>query len=122
MKRLITCYCGSKTCAKQVVLANFDKILYGTFRVPAQEEMEKSLKEYLAADFDEYKERSKIVAAHPGWSIDQVKGALDRKRMRHENEYRSNLRQAAAESISEIEQLVSSLNDTIKAWKIKNLG
>jgi len=40
------------------------------------------------------------------------------KRMRHENKSLANLRQAVAE----IEQLVASLEDTVKAWKTKNLG
>lgn len=122
MKRLIACYTDAKTCAKQIVQSNFDEILGGTFRIPTHEDMEKSLKEFMESDFDEYQTRSKIVAMHPGWSVSRIKNEIERKRMRHENESLANLRQAAAKAVSEIEQLVASLNDTVKAWKIKNLG
>jgi len=121
MKFNIPCYTDAQTCARQIVQANFDDILLGTFRTPTYEEMERSLKDFIDDDFDEYKIKTKIIASHPSWSDDQVRNGIDRKRMRHENEYQANLRQAAAEAISEIEKLVGSLNDVIRAWKITNL-
>ena len=121
MKRLIACYTNAKSCAKQIVQSSFDEILCGTFRVPTQEEMERSLKGLIVHDFDEYQTRTKVVASHPGWSNERVTNGVYRKRMRYDNEYQTNLSQAATEAISEIEQLIGSLNDTIRAWKRKNL-
>lgn len=121
MKRLIACYTNAKACSKQIVHASFDDILCGTFRIPTQEEMEQSLKGFIEYEFDEHQTMSKIVSRHPGWSDGQVADETYRIKMRYENEYQDNLRQAAAEAIAEIEQLTGSLKDTIKAWKIKNL-
>ena len=83
--------------------------------------MERSLEGFIDDTFDEYPVRSKIKAKHPGWDKERVKSEVYKTKMKFENEYRNNLKQAASEAITDIENLISSLNETIKAWKITNL-
>jgi hypothetical protein len=59
--------------------------------------------------------------SHLTWSNDQVDDELDRQKRRYENELRVNLRVAALNTIEEIENLVKSLQEAIKRWKIENL-
>ena len=83
--------------------------------------MEQSLEGFIDNDFDEYQVRLKIKTKHPGWDTERVKGEVYKTKMKFDNEYQDNLREAASETITEIENLIRSLNHTIKAWKIKNL-
>lgn len=121
MKPLVAYYIKAKAFSKQIIQSAFDDILCGTFRVPTQEEMERSLESIIEYEFDEYQVMSKVISKHPGWSNEQVSDEVYRKRMRYDQEYQNNLRQAADQAITEIEQLVESFNKTIKAWKRKNL-
>ena len=122
MNKLVACSADAKRCAKQVVTGALIQILCGDFRIPAQEEMERALKGIIDYNFDEYQVRSKIKAKHPGWDGERLKSEVYKTKMKFDKEYQYNLRQAASEAITEIEGLISSLKDTIKAWKIKNLG
>ena len=63
----------------------------------------------------------KIKRSHPAWNRDQVVGELDRQKRHYENELRVNLRIAALSTIEEIENLIISLNNHIREWKVKNL-
>ena len=121
-KRLIAHYKEAKSYAKQIVQAFFGEVLCGTFNVPAQDEMEQSLKDVIVYNFDEYQMISKIKTKHPGWEKDRIDNEVSKKKIKYDKEYLNNLKNAAAEAITEIENLISSLNDTIKAWKIKNLA
>ena len=121
MKKLIACSADVKICAKQVVLEAFDDILCGNFNMPSQKEMEDLLKDFIDYDFDEYQKKKKVIAKHPTWDDRQINDELYRLKLRYDKEYEANLMQAASETISEIESLLSSLNDAIKTWKIKNL-
>ena len=120
-KRLIAYYKEANSYAKQIVQASFDDVLCKTFKVPTQDEMEHSLKNVIEYNFDEYEVRSKIKVKYPGWDKERVDNEVYKKKIKYDKEYLDNLRHAAAEAITEIENLISSLNDTIKAWKIKNL-
>jgi len=122
MNKLVACSTDAKRCAKQIVTEAFAQILCGNFRIPTQEEMEHSLKGIIDYDIDEYQVRSKIKAKHPGWDRERLKSEVYKTKMKFDKEYQDNLKQAASEAITEIEDLISSLNHTIKAWKIKNLG
>ena len=121
MKRLVAYSTGAKDCARQIVLEAFDDILCGNFKIPTQKEMENSLKGFIDYDFDEYQKTKKIIAKHPSWDKEQVADELYRLKLRYDKEYEENLMQAASEAITEIENLLSSLRDAIRAWKIKNL-
>ena len=44
-----------------------------------------------------------------------------RVKSRYDQEHRDNLKQAASETIAEIESLIASLKYAIKTWRIKNL-
>lgn len=121
MKKLIAYSADIKRCAKQVVHEALDEILKGNFSVPTFDEAKAFLRDVIVHSFDDYGERKKLVVKHPSWDGDQVEDEIHRLKERSEKEYRENLRQAASETIVEIENLISSLNDSIKAWKIKNL-
>lgn len=121
MKKLVTCSVDAKRCAKQIVAGAFNEILGGNFKIPTQKEMEQSLEGYIDYTFDEYQAMSKTISKHPGWDDERVKAEVYRKKLKYDKEYHNNLKQAASEAITEIENLASSLNHTIKAWKIKNL-
>ncbi len=121
MIKLVACSADVKICAKQIVHEAFSDILCGNFRIPVQKEMEHLLKDYIDYDFDEYQKKKKVIAKHPSWDDEQVNGEVYRLKLRYDKEYRENLMQATSEAIAEIENLLSSLSDAIKAWKIKNL-
>ena len=121
MNKLVACSADAKRCAKQIVTGAFNEILYGNFQIPTQKEMEQSLENFIDDNFDEYQEMSRILAKHPGWDRERVNSEVYKKKMKFDKEYRNNLKQAASEAITEIENLISSFNDTVKAWKIKNL-
>jgi len=113
---------GAKTCAQQIVHEAFDDILCGKFNMPTQKDMEKVLKSFIDYEFDEYEVAKKVIAKHPNWDEQQIQDQVYRVKMRHDKEYRENLNQATFEAITEIENLLSSLNNSIRRWKIKNLG
>jgi hypothetical protein len=121
MNKLVACSTDAKRCARQMVTSAFNEILCGNFRIPSLEEMQRSVESFIDYTFDEHQVMSKVVSKHPGWDEERVKGDVLRKKMKYDKEYRNNIKQAASESITEIENLISSLNDTIKSWKIRNL-
>ena len=121
MSKVLVCSTGAKSCARQIVLEAFNDILCGKFIIPSQKEMENVLKDFIDYDFDEYQKKRKTIAKHLSWNDDQVTDEVYRLKRRHDKEYSENLMQAASEAIVEIENLLSSLSDTIRAWKIKNL-
>lgn len=122
MKKLIAYSADIKRCAKQVVHEAFGEILKGDFKVPTFDETEAFLRDVIVYSFDDYEVKKKIVAKHPSWDEDQLADEVHRLKVRYDKEYHGNLRQAASETITEIENLITSLNEAIKAWKIKNLG
>jgi len=122
MNKVLVSLTGAKTCAGQIVHEAFNEILCGKFNIPSQKEMERILKDFIDYDFNEYQKKKKIIAKNPSWDDDQVNDEVYRLKLRYDKEYRENLMQAASEAVAEIENLISSLSDTIKAWKIKNLG
>ncbi len=110
-----------KNCARQIVKESLNVILAGTYEIPALEEMEYFLEKNFDHSFDEYQVTQKIKRSHPGWSDDQLKEELDRQRRHYENELRVNLRVAALNTIAEIENLIMSLNQAIREWKVLHL-
>ena len=121
MNKLVAYSENAKRYAKQIVTSSFTKILCGDFQIPTQKEMEHSLENFIDYNFDEYQAVSRIMAKHPGWDEERVKDEVYKNKMKLEKEYRNNLKHAASMAITEIENLISSLNDTVKAWKIKKL-
>ncbi|MFC1817191.1 hypothetical protein ACFL0M_14940 [Thermodesulfobacteriota bacterium] len=121
MRKLVACSADVKICSKQIVHEAFRDILCGNFIIPSQKELEHILKDHIDYDFDEYQKKRKIIAKHPPWDDEQVNDEVYRLKLRYDKEYRRNLMQAVSEAAAEIESLISSLNDAIKAWKIKNL-
>lgn len=121
MNKLVVNSADVKICAKQIVHEAFRDILCGNFTIPPQKMMEHILQDYIDYDFDEYQRKKKLVVKHPSWSNEQADDEIYRLKLRYDKEYRGNLMQAASESTAEIENLISSLNDSIKVWKIKNL-
>ena len=71
--------------------------------------------------FDEFMAQRKIKKSHLSWSEKQIEDELERQNRHYENELLVNLRVAALNTIEEIENLVKSLNQAIKKWKIENL-
>jgi len=121
MTKLVTYSTDAKRCARQIVTGAFNEILCGSFQMPSLQEVQRSIEGYIDYTFDEHQEMSKVVAKHPGWAEERVKDEVYKKKMKHGKEHRNNLKQAASEAIAEIENLINSLNDAIKSWKIKNL-
>ena len=121
MKKLVTCSLGAKSCARQIVREAFNDILSGNFHIPSQEEMENLLKDSMDYDFDEYQIKKKIEAKHTSWGDERVNDEVYKLKLRYDKEYQQNFMQAILEAFAEIESLIRSLNDAIKAWKIKNL-
>jgi hypothetical protein len=121
MNKLVACSTDAKRCAKQIVTDAFDVILCGKFKIPSLDEMQRVVEGFIDYTFDEHQVMSKIVAKHPGWDEERIRSEVYKEKMKYDKEYRYNLKQAASEAITGIENLISSLNDTIKAWKIKNL-
>lgn len=115
-------YCSdTKICARQIVRESFDRILMGTFEIPSLEEMEFILSGNFEHLFDDYKAMQKIGLSHPNWTEAQMLDAVETERRLYENEIRVNLKVAAIETIEEIEDLINSLHQTIKDWKMNNL-
>jgi hypothetical protein len=107
-----------KMCARQIVKESLNEILADTYQVPSLEEMELFLKENFDHSFDDYLTTQKIKRSHPAWSRDQVMGELESQKRHYENELRVNLRIAALNTIEEIENLIISLNNAIREWKV----
>ena len=110
-----------KKCARQIVKESLNRILAGTYEVPSLEEMKTFLEQNFDHTFDEYLITQKIKRSHPTWSKDQIMGELDRKKRHYENELRVNSRIAALNTIEEIENLIISLNNAIREWKVLHL-
>jgi hypothetical protein len=111
----------AKTCAQQIVRESFESILCSTYHVPTLEEMELILQNNFKHNFDEYKSIQKIRRSHPEWDDEMIAMALTSEREKYENELQVNLRVAVLETIEEIENLTSNLNNTLREWKIRNL-
>ena len=110
-----------KTCARQIVKESLTQILAGIYEVPSLEEMKLFLEQNFDHSFDEYMIKQKIKRSHPTWNNDQVIEELDRQKRHYENELLVNLRIAALNTIEEIENLIISLNNAIREWKVMNL-
>jgi hypothetical protein len=121
MKKRASYSVSAKNCARQIVNEAFTDALCGKFLIPSQKDMENILKDFIDYEFDEYQNKRRVLAKNPTWDDEQVNDAVYNLKMRYDEEYRQNLMQAVSEAITEIENLLSSLNDAIKAWKIKNL-
>ena len=110
-----------KLCARQIVKESLEQILANTYQIPTLEEMKRFLKKNFDHSFDEYIVTQKIKRSHPEWSNERVAEELDKEKRHYENELRANLRIAAVNTIEEIENLIISLNNAIREWKIMNL-
>ena len=110
-----------KKCARQIVKESLNRILAGSYEVPSLEEMKLFLEQNFDHSFDEYLVTQKIRRSHPAWSNEQVLEELDRQRRHYENELRVNLRIAALNTIEEVENLIISLNNAIREWKVMHL-
>lgn len=110
-----------KTCARQIVKESLNRILAGTYEIPSLEEMKIFLEQNFDHSFDEYLITQKIKRSHPAWNRDQIMEELDRQKRHYENELRVNLRIAALSTIEEIENLIISLNNHIREWKVMHL-
>ena len=107
-----------KMCARQIVKGSLNQILADTYQVPSLEEMKLFLEENFDHSFDDYLTTQKIKRSHPTWNRDQAMGELERQKRHYENELRVNLRIAALNTIEEIENLIISLNNAIREWKV----
>jgi hypothetical protein len=107
-----------KQCARQIVKESLNQILAGTYQIPSLEEMKHFLEENFDHSFDDYLTTQKIRRSHPTWSNDLVIDELERQKRHYENELRVNLRIAALNTIEEIENLIISLNNAIREWKV----
>jgi hypothetical protein len=107
-----------KKCARQIVKEYLNQILAGTYQVPSLEEMQHFLEDNFDHSFDDYLITQKIKRSHPTWNNDSVMGELERQKRHYENELRVNLRIAALNTIEEIENLIMSLNNAIREWKV----
>ena len=110
-----------KLCARQIVKESLDQILANTYQIPTLEEMKNFLKKNFDHSFDEYIVTQKIKRSRPEWNNEWVAEELDKQKRHYENELRANLRIAAVNTIEEIENLIISLNNAIREWKIMNL-
>ena len=120
-RRLIMYSSDAKQCAQQIVKEFFADILIGEFRIPSQAQMESLLLENIDYSFNEYQSAKKIQLSHLKWSREQIAAELEMQKRRYEEKFRNNLKVAAQQAVTEVENLVSSLKDAIKAWRIKNL-
>jgi len=107
-----------KQCARQIVKEYLNQILADTYQIPTLEEMKLFLEENFDHSFDDYMVSRKIKRSHPAWSREQVMDELERQKRHYESELRVNLRIAALNTIEEIENLIISLNNAIREWKI----
>jgi len=110
-----------KSCARQIVKESIDRILAGRFDVPTLEEMESILNRNFENLFDEHHAIQSIEASHPEWDKLMISEELDRQRRFYERKLRERLRAVSVETISEIENLIASLNEMIRNWKVLNL-
>ena len=110
-----------KRCAQQIVKESFRDIISGDFQVPTEREIEKYLTDFIEYAFDEYRATKKVTGAHPGWNEEMITAEVDRIKRRSDKEYRSNIISAANQTVQEIENLIKSLDDTIRRWKIIHL-
>lgn len=110
-----------KLCARQIVKESLNQILANIYQIPTLEEMISFLEKNFDHSFDEYIIGQKIKRLHPEWSTEYVAEELDRQKMHYENELRVNLRIAALNTIEEIENLIISLNNAIREWKVMHL-
>lgn len=110
-----------KICARQIVKESLTRILAGTYEIPSLEEMKLFLEQNFDHSFDEYLITQKIKRSHPTWNREQIREALERQKRHYENELRVNLRIAALNTIEEIENLIISLNNHIREWKVMHL-
>ena len=111
----------AKRCAQQIVKEFFQDILIGEFEIPSQAEMESYLLENIDHGFDEYQATKKIQRSRPEWGEEQIVGELEKRKRLYEKELHDDLKIASQNAVNEIENLVGSLKDTLKVWKIKNL-
>jgi hypothetical protein len=107
-----------KQCARQIVKEYLNRILADTYQIPTLEEMKLFLEKNFDHSFDDYMISRKIKRSHPAWSNEQVMDELERQKRHYENELRVNLRIAALNTIEEIENLIISLNNAIREWKV----
>lgn len=110
-----------KLCARQIVKESMNQILANLYQIPTLEEMISFLEKNFDHSFDEYIIAQKIKRTHPEWNKEQVAEELDKQKRNYENELRVNLRIAALNTIEEIENLIISLNNAIREWKIMHL-
>ena len=111
----------AKACARHIVKESLDQILAGTYKIPTIEEMISVLENAFEHSFDEFMTRRRIIKSHLNWSDEQIEAELEMQKRRFENELSVNLRVAAIDTIEEVENLIASLNNAIKTWKIENL-
>ncbi|MFC1567243.1 hypothetical protein ACFL3R_00210 [Thermodesulfobacteriota bacterium] len=111
-----------KRCAQQIIKEFFHDILIDEFKMPSQTQMESYLLDSISYGFNEYQTAKKIQRSRPEWSEEQIADELEKQKQRYEKEFNRNLRVAAQNALNELENLISNLKDTIKAWRIKNLG
>ena len=111
----------AKNCARQMVRESLPDILAGIYQTPSLEEMLLVLEGNFEHPFDEFMARRNIMKSTLDWSEDQIEGEIEMQKRRFENELGVNLRVAALITIEEIEKLITSLNSSIKKWKIENL-
>jgi hypothetical protein len=107
-----------KNYARQIVKESLNQILAGSYQVPSLEEMQHFLEDNFNHSFDDYLITQKIKRSHPTWNNDLVMGELERQKRHYENELRVNLRIAALNTIEEVENLIMSLNNAIREWKV----
>ena len=110
-----------RLCARQIVKESMNQILANIYQIPTLEEMINFLEKNFDHSFDEYIMAQKIKRSHPDWSQERVAEELDKQKRQYENELRVNLRIAALNTIEEIENLIISLNNAIREWKIMHL-
>ena len=111
----------AKNCASQMVRESLPDILAGIYQTPSLEEMLLVLEGNFEHPFDEFMARRNIMKSTLDWSEDQIEGEIEMQKRCFENELGVNLRVAALITIEEIEKLITSLNSSIKKWKIENL-
>jgi len=111
-----------KKCAQQIVKEFFTDILTGEFQIPTHKQMESYLLENIDHDFNEYQAQKKIQRSRPQWSEERIADELEKQKEQYEKEFRYNLKVVSQNAVNEVENLIGGLKDTIKAWKIKNLG
>jgi hypothetical protein len=111
----------AKRCAQQIIKAHFNDILTDKFQIPSLTEMENNIYRNIDFNFDEYSELKRIERSHPEWSSRHISDELERRKMKYVQIFQVNLRRAAEDALNELEALIQSLKDTLKAWRISNL-